>query len=131
MGVWQAIAGPIIELIGGWASDRRELKRAELQGRIKYLSTEQGHRHAWEIASIQQSGQGMRWASFAMWSAPFLWAFIDPIAAQAALESAIEALPDWYVAGYLTVTGGVWGIKEFATVRSTTKARNQAKGADK
>ncbi len=121
--MWQAIAGPVIELATGWIKRGQQIKQAETKGRIAYLATEQGHRHAWEIHSIQASGRGMRWASFVMWSGPVVYAFIAPVAASKAINQTFAALPDWYVYGYLLVTGGVWGLKEFATIRNTVKAR--------
>lgn len=118
--------GIFSEIIGigrDWLASKRRVTEQKAQAQIQYLQTEQGARHAWNIQSIQASGKGMRWASFSLWSAPFVWAFINPDGAAEAFQAAIAALPDWYVTGYLLVTAGVWGAKEIATLRNTTKAR--------
>ena len=51
-------------------------------------------------------------ASFTAWSAPLLWAYFDPTGAALYFSQSLGALPDWYVGGYLAITGAVWGVSE-------------------
>lgn len=117
------LLGEAVGIVGDWLGDKREMAAAKQNAKISYLRTEQGFRHAWNIESIRASGKGMRWASFVLWSAPFVWAFVDPESARIAFQGALGAMPNWYVKGFLLVTAGVWGAKEFATLRELGRQR--------
>lgn len=125
------LLGAAVGMVGDWLGSKREMAAAKQTAKIAYLRTEQGFRHAWNVESIRASGKGMRWASFVLWSAPFVWAFIDPQNAQDAFSGALGAMPDWYIKGFLLVTAGVWGAKEFATLRELGKERKKSLGFDK
>lgn len=46
-----------------------------------------------------------------IWSAPMLAAFVPGLREEAAAGfAALEAFPDWYVAGFFSVTAAVFGI---------------------
>ena len=64
------------------------------------------------MAALEGGDHGLRRVSFLIWSTPILWSAWDAPAASAFFRDALGALPDWYVGGYLAISGAVWGIAE-------------------
>lgn len=115
-----ALLGLLGGLIGTVAEDwkakrqnAREVERAVAENRIALAKSEVTHNQEWEMRQLEGADKWVRRLSFAMWSFPMGWAAFDAPGAQAFFRDALGALPEWYVWGYLSVTGAVWGISEF------------------
>lgn len=119
---------PIVEMIGSAWKDHRAIKQAKVEGEVKFLATEQGNRHAWEIASITNTGRGLRWASFIMWSGPLVYGWFDPADAAMRITALFDAFPTWVISIQFAMIGGIWGVKELATLRKLGEARSKING---
>jgi hypothetical protein len=64
------------------------------------------------MSALEGRDNFLRRASFVAWSAPIAWAAVDAPGAARFFTDALGALPDWYVGGYLAITGAVWGLSE-------------------
>ena len=103
----------------GWFSDwqqrrenQRNIEKAVADNKIRLALSEQEYNQAWEMAALEGRDTWLRRVSFAMWSFPLVWAYFSPGAAKAYFVDSLSGLPDWYVAGYLAITGAVWGLSE-------------------
>lgn len=115
----QAIIGPLIGLVGefvaDWKSDRenkRQVERAVAENRIRLAQSEQSHNQEWEMRALEGRDSWLRRVSFAVWSTPIVWAGFDAEGATSYFNDALAALPDWYIYGYLAVSGAIWGVVE-------------------
>lgn len=111
-----AIAG---QIAGGWFDDwkasrenARQVEAAVAQNKIRLALSEQEHNQAWEMAALEGRDNWLRRVSFAMWSFPMVWAYFSPEAARQYFGESLAGLPEWYVGGYLAITGAVWGLSE-------------------
>jgi hypothetical protein len=98
-----------------WQADQenaRKVKAAAAESRARLLLDQQANNHEWEIRALEGRDAWLRRLSFAAWSAPLLWAYFDPQGAARYFNESLAALPDWYVGGYLGITGAIWGIVE-------------------
>ena len=64
------------------------------------------------MAALSGGDNLVRRLSFAVWSAPMVWAAFSPAAAGEFFSVALAALPDWYIAGYMGISGAIWGLSE-------------------
>lgn len=92
--------------------NQRAVEKAVTENRIRLAESEATHNQEWEMRALEGRDAFLRRASFTAWSAPLLWAAIDSAGAEAYFRDALGALPEWYVGGYLAITGAVWGIAE-------------------
>lgn len=105
--------GLIKDLFGGFsqivkAKQDRELAALENQARL--LRDEQSHNSAWEMASLRDADKWLRRISFAIFSFPIVYAAVNPTGVAFYFNTALAALPDWYVKTYMGIIGGIWGI---------------------
>ena len=111
-----AIAGQVAgSFVEDWKAKRenaRQVERAVTENRIRLAQSEQTHNQEWEMRALEGRDSWLRRVSFFMWSAPLLWAYFDPAGAKAYFTESLAGLPEWYVGGYLAITGAVWGLSE-------------------
>lgn len=115
MGALTIISGLIAGIFQDWQAkrkDQRDIERAVAENKIRLAQSEQTHNQAWEMSALEGRDNLLRRASFLAWSTPLLWAAFDAPGAEAYFKVALGALPDWYVGGYLAITGAIWGIAE-------------------
>ncbi|WP_302172882.1 hypothetical protein [uncultured Hydrogenophaga sp.] len=108
-------AGLLGEFVSDWKAKRqnqRDVERAVTENRVRMAADAQAHNNEWEMRALEGSDRWLRRFSFAAWSAPMVWAAINPTGAAEFFTVALAGLPDWYVGGYLGITGAVWGIAE-------------------
>ena len=108
-----ALSGIIQGFFGDWQAKRqnqRDIDKAIADNKIRLAQSEQTHNEEWEMAALQGSDKWLRRVSFFFWSWPLAWAYFSPEAAKAYFTDSLSGLPDWYVGGYLAITGAVWGI---------------------
>lgn len=115
-----ALGGFLFDLGREWVADwkagkanKREVARAVAENRIRLAESAQSHNQEWELRQLEGRDLIVRRLSFAMWSWPIFWAGFDPDGARHFFSTALGALPDWYVWGYLAMTGAIWGVSEF------------------
>lgn len=116
---------PVVELVSSAWKDYRDIKRAEVEGEIAFLATKEGNQHAWEVASITNTGRGLRWASFVIWTGPLIHGYFDPADAAERLEALFDAFPTWVISIQMAMIGGIWGVKELATLKRLTEVRSR------
>lgn len=114
-----AAGAALVEMGKGWFSDwqaskqnQREVERAVAENRIRLAQAAETHNQEWEMRALEGRDNFLRRASFVIWSAPLLWAAFDAPGASAFFRESLAALPEWYVGGYLAVTGAIWGLAE-------------------
>lgn len=113
------IAGLVGGVFHDWLDrrkDRREIERAVVENKIRLAQSHETHNQAWEMAALEGRDALLRRASFAAWSAPVLWAAVDPAGARRFFDESLGALPEWYIVGYLGITGAIWGIAELRSM---------------
>lgn len=109
------LSGIVQSFVTDWTTKRqnqRDIEKAVAENKIRLAQSEQTHNEQWEMAALEGRDNGLRRVSFLIWSAPILWAAYDAPAAAGFFKDALGALPDWYIAGYLAISGAVWGISE-------------------
>lgn len=94
-------------------ANTREVKRAVAENRMRLAESEQSNNQEWELRQLEGRDVWIRRLSFAMWSWPIFWAGFDTQGAAEFFRDALTALPEWYVWGYLAMTGAIWGVAEF------------------
>lgn len=109
----------ITSLVGGFfdnwkakQTDQREIERAVADNKIRLAQSTETHNENWEMSALEGRDNLLRRASFLAWSVPLVWAAFDAASAEHYFKVALGALPDWYVGGYLAITGAIWGIAE-------------------
>lgn len=101
-----------IEDIKESREQERELRRAEMENKARMLRDSQADNHEWEMANLTDKDKWLRRGSYIMFSAPFIWAFIDPAGVEQYFAVALTSMPDWYVKTYVGMVGGIWGIAQ-------------------
>lgn len=117
--VWTFLSGLVQSWVTDWQASRenqRAVEKAVTENRIRLAESEQTHNQEWEMRALEGRDTWLRRASFAAWSAPLVWAYVNPEGARLYFTQSLGALPDWYVGGYLAITGAVWGIAELKAV---------------
>lgn len=113
--LWNLAAGIVGGIFDDWKARRenaRQVEKAVTENRIRLAQSEQSHNQEWEMRALEGRDAWLRRVSFFFWSAPLLWAYFDPGGARAYFVESLAGLPDWYVGGYLAITGAVWGLSE-------------------
>jgi len=107
------------DLVDTWRKKKERQDRIEeavTESKIRLAQSEQTHNQTWELAQINGQDKNLRRISFAVWSTPAVWAMFDPVGIQESFSAALAALPEWYVYGYLAMTGAIWGIAEMRSL---------------
>ena len=113
--IFSLLAGVVQSIVADWTTKRqnqRDIEKAVVDNKIRLAQAAESHNEAWEMAALEGRDTGLRRVSFLIWSTPILWSAWDAPAAAAFFRDALGALPDWYIAGYLAISGAVWGISE-------------------
>ncbi len=118
-----AIAGGIFK---DWLDGRRKIQQAKqerekaaIENQARLLADKESNNAAWEMAVLRDSDAWLKRISFAIFSFPIIYAAIDPTAVALYFQTALAALPDWYVKTYMGIIGGIWGI---ASLKDTIPA---------
>lgn len=109
------VSGIAGSLLDDWTASRenkRQVEKAVTENRIRMALDAQQYNQEWELRALEGRDNWLRRISFGFWSAPLAWAYFDPAGAKAYFTESLAGLPDWYVGGYLAITGAVWGLAE-------------------
>ncbi len=108
---------PVADGLKSWNDGRVKLKEKSLDIKLavkentsRLLRDESNNNHSWEMANLEDKDRWLRRISFAMFSAPFIWALFDALAVKEYFEVALKAMPEWYIKLFAAMVGGVWGI---------------------
>ena len=117
--MWNLLLAPALDLVKGWFSswqakqaNQLAIEKAVADNKIRLALDEQSNNAAWEMAALEGRDTWLRRISFALWSFPLAWAYFSPAAAKAYFSESLAGLPEWYITGYLAMTGAIWGISE-------------------
>lgn len=107
-------------LVGDWTDGRankRAIKKAVADNKIRLAQSEQSHNSAWEMAQLENKDVLLRRVSFTLMSVPFVVAIFDPQSVQAYFTIALASVPDWYQWAYVSILGAIWGISAFKNMQ--------------
>lgn len=110
IGIIGSILSPIIGGVRDYVSTGQEIKKAEKENRARLLRDKQSNNAEWEMAALTDKDKWLRRFSFGMFSAPFFWALVDPVAVEQYFNVALSAMPEWYVQIFCSMCGAVWGL---------------------
>lgn len=115
------LVGTVIgELVTDWRQGRqnkRQVKQAVTENRIRLAQSKTSHNQAWEMAALEGGDKWLRRVSFFMLSFPLVWAGFDSESARSYFTDALGVLPDWYIVAYVGVLGAIWGLSELKQFR--------------
>ena len=110
LGLLSGVLGPVVSGVKDYVMAQQDLKKAEAENKARLLRDTKSNNHEWEMANLRDKDKWLRRISFAVFTAPLIWAGFDPIAVQAYFDVALKAMPEWYVQIVLSMVGGIWGI---------------------
>ncbi len=107
-------------IVSNWTdsqANKRAIKKAVADNKIRLAQSEQSHNSAWEMAQLENKDVLLQRVSFFLLSVPFVVAIFDPQSVQAYFTIALASVPDWYQWAYVSILGGIWGIAEFKKLK--------------
>ena len=110
LGLLGNVLGPVVSGVKDYVMAQQDLKKAEVENKARLLRDKHSNNHEWEMANLRDKDKWLRRLSFAVFTAPLIWAAFDPIGVQAYFDVALKAMPEWYVQIVLSMVGGIWGI---------------------
>jgi hypothetical protein len=110
IGIIGSLLGPVIGGVKDYVAGEQEIKKAEKANKARLLRDKQSNNAEWEMANLTDKDKWLRRFSFGMFSAPFFWALVDPVAVEQYFNVALSAMPEWYIQMFGAMVGGVWGI---------------------
>lgn len=110
IGLIAGLAKPLISGVVDYVSTGQEIRKAEKENKARLMRDKASNNHEWEMASLADKDRWLRRISFAMFSAPFIWALFDPVGVETYFTIALSSVPEWWLELYGAMVGGVWGI---------------------
>lgn len=115
LAIFNLLGGIATSFVTNWQAkqqNQRDIEKAVAENKIRLAQGAQTHNENWEMSVLEGRDNFLRRVSFLIWSAPMLYSAYDPQAAGRFFHDALGALPDWYIVGYLAISGAVWGLSE-------------------
>ena len=101
-----------------WISNRGQVKEAEhkrdlavIENQARLASDKESHNHEWEMASLKNKDNSLRWVSFWLFALPVVITVIAPEHGATIFKN-LELVPDWFKGVLISMIGGIWGIVE-------------------
>ena len=104
------VLGPVVNGVKDYMLAEQDMKKAEVENKARLLRDTKSNNHEWEMANLRDKDKWLRRISFAVFTAPLIWAGFDPVSVQAYFDVALKAMPEWYIQIVLSMVGGIWGI---------------------
>lgn len=101
---------PVVTGVKDYVMAKQDMKKAEIENKARLLRDTKSNNHEWEMANLQDKDKWLRRVSFAVFTAPLIWAGFDPNGVALYFQVALNAMPEWYVQIVLSMIGGIWGI---------------------
>ncbi len=92
------------------------MDKAESENIARLLRDKESNNSAWEIATLRDKDKLLRRTSFVMFAAPLVLAMFDPSAVQEYFNTAIHAMPDWWIKSFMGITGSIWGLSSLKNI---------------
>ena len=121
--MWNLIAGPIINAVGGYFKGKQEIKAAKQAGEIAIINKAADNIADWE--TLHAKGSQTSWKDefwTIVFSVPLIFAFVQtpwfdgPAIARAGFE-AFSEMPDWYQYTLVTMVLASFGVRVGSTVK--------------
>ena len=101
-----------------WIENRGQVKAAEherdlavINNQARLANDKESHNHEWEMASLRNKDNALRWVSFWLFALPVVITVISPEYGAVIFKN-LELVPDWFVRVLISMIGGIWGIVE-------------------
>lgn len=110
--MWQALIGPVTELIGGHFKRRAEEKQAQHERKLEVIKNES----SWDNIQATNSGASFKDEWFVLlFSIPLILAFIpDAVPHVKAGFDVLESMPDWYKGFLGAAVAASFGLRTLA-----------------
>lgn len=107
--MWQALIGPISNLVGGWLKNKAEEKQAIHERKLETIK----HEANWDNIQATNSGTSFKDEWFTLlFSVPLVMAFIpEMVPVVSAGFDVLENMPDWYKAFLGAAVAASFGIR--------------------
>jgi hypothetical protein len=92
------------------AIEKQKTAVAIEQNKQRLALDEETHNHEWEMASLANSDNFIRRASFFMFSAPFAIAIFAPESIHIYFSHSIATIPPFWQHTWVAINGSIWGI---------------------
>ena len=118
-----SLIGSVVNLGSTWLTGRNErqkskieMDKAEAENIARLLRDKESNNSAWEIATLRDKDKLLRRTSFVMFAAPLVLAMFDPNAVKEYFNTAIHAMPDWWIQSFMGITGSIWGLSSLKNI---------------
>lgn len=110
--MWQALIGPVSNLVGGWLKNKAEEKQAIHERKLETIK----HEANWDNIQATNSGTSFKDEWFTLlFSVPLVMAFIpEMVPVVSAGFDVLEGMPDWYKAFLGAAVAASFGIRTLA-----------------
>ena len=108
------ISKPVTAVINGFVDIKKAKharKLAVINNQARLASDKESNNHEWEMASLQDKDNGLRWCSFWLFALPVVVTVITPEYG-AEIFTNLEIVPEWFFQTLIAMIGGIWGITE-------------------
>jgi len=110
IGAIVTLGASVIEGITGHFKDKREIKKAVTENKIRLAQSAQTHNQAWEMKQLDNAG----WKDdvlFYAFLALFIWTGFDPEGAELFFQN-LSILPEWILKTWFWLLAGILGVKK-------------------
>ena len=101
-----------------WLKNRGETKAAKhtrglavINNQARLANDVQSNNHEWEMASLQDKDNALRWFSFCLFALPIIITILAPEYGAEIFEN-LTIVPEWFFQTLIAMIGGVWGMTE-------------------
>lgn len=108
------ISAPITAVVNGFVEIKKAKhtrKLAVINNQARLASDKESNNHEWEMASLQDKDNGLRWFSFWLFALPIIITVLWPEWG-AEIWTNLDIVPEWFVQTLIAMIGGIWGITE-------------------
>lgn len=107
--MWQALIGPVSNLVGGWLKNKAEEKQAIHERKLETIK----HEANWDNIQATNSGTSFKDEWFTLlFSVPLVMAFIpEMVPVVSAGFDVLEGMPDWYKGFLGAAVAASFGIR--------------------
>ena len=116
--MWTSLFGFLSTPVNTWLKNRGEVITAKhtrdlavITNQARLASDKESHNHEWEMASLKDKDNALRWVSFWLFALPVVVTVIAPEYGAEIFKN-LELVPDWFVRVLISMIGGIWGIIE-------------------
>ena len=79
LGLLSGVLGPVVTGVKDYVMAQQDLKKAEAENKARLLRDTKSNNHEWEMANLRDKDKWLRRISFAVFTAPLVWAAFEPV----------------------------------------------------